>query len=275
MARKKKPQEHVNHERWLVSYADFITLLFAFFVVMYAISELDKRKMVEARKSFQFALSSNTEGGETKNPFAFFDAKADSPFGGLDPVERREVPGDVEDEGGTETQPQQGVPATEKKPSVPPVQRDKQLLNRLKADLEGSIVIEGLTGSKLGIEVDTVPEGLRIRLPREVLFATGSIELRDDAWVVLADLAAMLRASNRTMRIDGHDQVSETSTTDAWMLSLLRATRLARFFITRGGVTPAQISASGYGDHRPIASSVGAPANARYEIIVLRDGEAS
>ncbi|MFN8008420.1 MAG: flagellar motor protein MotB, partial [Terriglobia bacterium] len=53
MARKKKHEEHVNHERWLVSYADFITLLFAFFVTMYAISQVDAKKLGKLVESMQ------------------------------------------------------------------------------------------------------------------------------------------------------------------------------------------------------------------------------
>src|ERR1700748_2997390 len=56
MARKKKHPEHVNHERWLVSYADFITLLFAFFVVLYASSQVDKKKMGNLANSIQEAF---------------------------------------------------------------------------------------------------------------------------------------------------------------------------------------------------------------------------
>lgn len=63
MAKKQKQHEHVNHERWLVSYADFITLLFAFFVIMYALSEVDKNKLKKFSKSVQFAFSHVGTGG--------------------------------------------------------------------------------------------------------------------------------------------------------------------------------------------------------------------
>src|ERR1051325_10092853 len=56
MARKKKHPEHVNHERWLVSYADFITLLFAFFVVMFAASNSDQKKAGQVAKAVQVAF---------------------------------------------------------------------------------------------------------------------------------------------------------------------------------------------------------------------------
>src|SRR4030095_7541645 len=74
VARKPKHEEHVNHERWLVSYADFITLLFAFFVILYALSEVDKRKLKTFSKSRQFAFAHGGTGGrmpQGKNPDTF------------------------------------------------------------------------------------------------------------------------------------------------------------------------------------------------------------
>ena len=64
MARKKKHhEEHENHERWLVSYADFMTLLFAFFVVMYAVSRVDNKRMVQAQESIRWAMHFSGTGG--------------------------------------------------------------------------------------------------------------------------------------------------------------------------------------------------------------------
>lgn len=63
---KKKHEEHANHERWVVSYADFITLLFAFFVVLYAVSEVDKKKMKKVARAVQFAFHFKGTGGTEK-----------------------------------------------------------------------------------------------------------------------------------------------------------------------------------------------------------------
>src|SRR5512146_444893 len=75
MARKKKEEEHENHERWLVSYADFITLLFAFFVVMFAVSQVDSKKVGRFTQSFNDALgwqplqASGSSGGSAAASF--------------------------------------------------------------------------------------------------------------------------------------------------------------------------------------------------------------
>ena len=63
MARKPKHEEHENHERWLVSYADFMTLLFAFFVVMYAVSRVDNKRLIQAAESIRWAMHFSGTGG--------------------------------------------------------------------------------------------------------------------------------------------------------------------------------------------------------------------
>lgn len=271
MARKKKQPEHVNHERWLVSYADFITLLFAFFVVMYAISELDKRKLVQAQESFQFALDTPDKGGDSRDPFAVFDARAALPFGILDPVPEAETIKSEDGGNSREAQPEEGALATEK-PEGDLSKRELAQLNRLREDVESSIFIDGMDGTKLGIDVDVTQEGLRIRIPGDALFRGAATELTPQAWTLLGDLAATLRPDTRKLRIDGHE--AETHDADRpgrdWELSLLRASRIARLLVSRGGVQPERINAAGYGHHRPvIASSLGEAANRRYDIIVL------
>jgi chemotaxis protein MotB len=68
MAKKQHAEEHENHERWLVSYADFMTLLFAFFVVMYSVSRIDQKRMVEVVKSVKFAMHFKGTGGSDQLP---------------------------------------------------------------------------------------------------------------------------------------------------------------------------------------------------------------
>src|ERR671928_584476 len=68
MAKKHKHEEHENHERWLVSYADFITLLFAFFVVMYSVSRVDNKRMVQVVQAIKFAMHFKGSGGVGELP---------------------------------------------------------------------------------------------------------------------------------------------------------------------------------------------------------------
>jgi flagellar motor protein MotB len=74
VAKRETPEEHENHERWLVSYADFITLLFAFFVVLYSTSRIDNKRMVDVVKSIKFAMHFKGQGGVDTMPI--FDGPA-------------------------------------------------------------------------------------------------------------------------------------------------------------------------------------------------------
>jgi chemotaxis protein MotB len=74
VAKRESPEEHENHERWLVSYADFITLLFAFFVVMYSVSRVDNKRMIDVVKSIKFAMHYKGQGGVDAMPI--FDGPA-------------------------------------------------------------------------------------------------------------------------------------------------------------------------------------------------------
>src|SRR5450432_601470 len=102
MARKKKHPEHVNHERWLISYADFITLLFAFFVVMFAVSQVDSKKLGRFSESFERALESNAfnskgkgllpADGQKKTPPAIKSLKLAQPIKpGVLPGEKQQI----------------------------------------------------------------------------------------------------------------------------------------------------------------------------------------
>ena len=68
MAKKQVHEEHENHERWMVSYADFMTLLFALFVIMYATSRVDQKRMVDVVKAIKFAMHYKGTGGSDQMP---------------------------------------------------------------------------------------------------------------------------------------------------------------------------------------------------------------
>src|SRR5215813_5787311 len=89
MSRRRKPEEHVNHERWLVSYADFITLLFAFFVVLYASSQVDKRKVGKLALSIQVAFQELGVFETSNTAIPLSDSEA-IPFSQIQVVENTE-----------------------------------------------------------------------------------------------------------------------------------------------------------------------------------------
>ena len=275
MGRKKPHEEHVNHERWLVSYADFITLLFAFFVVMYSISELDKRKMMKVKQNIQFGLA-NKKLGEDENPFAFFDDKSDAPFGDL--TESPNVGPQADDkEGGKNTEKQTGGPSSEKIFHKAKVISNH--LNQLKRQIQAILISQGLRGNKLGIEIELTDDGLRIRIPGQVIFEKGKSDLKPGTWEVLQDITQIIVNSPLPARIDGHEarkkEVNSLQAND-WEMSLLRATRLLRFLVKRGKLDPSRIIAAGHGAHQPVRkedSDDARYANERYEIVILANAD--
>jgi len=274
MGRKKPHEEHVNHERWLVSYADFITLLFAFFVVMYSISELDKRKMMKVSQNIQFGLA-NRKLGEDENPFAFFDDQSDTPFGDLNESPNA-TRSSKDKEGGKNTQKQEGKPSNAKLFDETVIVT--RHLNQLKRQIQAILISQGLRGNKLGIEIELTDEGLRIRIPGRVLFKPSSSQLKAGAWNVMQDITKVIAQSPLPARIDGHEAVTtdEANLTNDWELSLLRASQLLRFLVRRGNIDPRRIIAAGHGAHQPVhmgSDDDARYANERYEIVILANAD--
>lgn len=157
MSRKKKHEEHVNNERWLVSYADFITLLFAFFVVLYAISEVDKKKLKKFKKSVQFAFAHVGSGGtnvQGRNVDTF----------------RPLIVG-------------QAFPQGRRSSDMGPFES----LNEVVQYIEKSLLTWFVQVDRGGVEVKSDDKGVLIRLPAERLFAPRSGTLRPDRLRFLED----------------------------------------------------------------------------------------
>lgn len=204
MARKKKHEEHVNHERWLVSYADFITLLFAFFVILYALSEVDKNKLKKFAKSVQFAFAHVGSGGtmtQGKNADTFKPKVIGSSW----PQGRRESdPGPFEG------------------------------LTSIVQFLENSIMQWFLREEEAQVEVLDDEKGVVVRMPAERLFAPGSSSLRPDRVDFFRDFGAVVARNNVSFQIRLHlevpvgvDDVSENALGSQRVNAIVRQIRRA------------------------------------------------
>jgi chemotaxis protein MotB len=236
MSRKKHP-EHVNHERWLVSYADFITLLFAFFVVLFASSQSDKKKQTQMAAAMQTAFS----------PVALFEPHTKLPTltdGGAAPSIASPVP------------------------AVMPVEQAMPRLRKLLTQQAKSAQLP--PGS---LTMHTTNEGLVISLQEAGFFLSGSAEVQAQSRTVLAKLAATLPIG--PMRVEGHTDTVPIHTPQFatnWELSSARATTIARYLIEHGTAKPTEMAAAGYAEFRPVASNAtneGRAKNRRVDIILL------
>lgn len=233
----------VSHERWLVSYADFITLLFAFFTTLYAISTVDAQKLSAVVDSMQVAFAN----GEIRDVSA-----GRSPGAG-------------------------GVPARIALPARPdPVGPGGRGMPEAQATAVESRLAESLAGQigegTVSMEID--PRGLVISIREAGSFATGSAELSPVAEGVLLEIARTVTDVGNALRVEGHTDDVPISTEryrSNWELSTARATTVVAFLVN-AGLAPERLSASGYGEFHPKVlndTEAGRGRNRRVDIVVL------
>jgi len=261
---KKKHPEHVNHERWLVSYADFITLLFAFFVVLFASGQSDKRKEVMLAHSLQAAFNNN----------GMFDPHSKTPPIGDDPNALKNaapsplalpMPSQSLAPGNPNGAKETGM--NPKKPALDPLKE----VDQIKQVVEQQLVKRQLP---LGmVSVHTSPDGIVISLREAGFFASGSAELRTESLEMLQALAATL--PDQPIRVEGHTDnvpIHTAQFASNWELSTARAATITRFVITQHDTDPHKISAAGYAEFHPIATNAteqGRSQNRRVDIVIL------
>ncbi|MCC6301871.1 MAG: flagellar motor protein MotD [Gammaproteobacteria bacterium] len=268
MARKKKHEEHENHERWLVSYADFITLLFAFFVVMYAVSSVNQGKYRVLSDSLVAAFN---EPKKSFEPIQLGEMVRSATNASIEIVSKPtliKVPivtlfNREEDEG---KMPGAGVASSEE--SARTIQQiAEEVAQALQKLVDLGLVT--ITMTDLWVEVE---------IKDSVLFPSGSAQIHPEAVQVLTRLAAILAGFANPVRIEGFtDNVPITTRffPSNWELSAARAASVVRLF-ERQGIASPRLSAVGYGEHRPIAandSAEGRAKNRRVVMVVLADKE--
>jgi chemotaxis protein MotB len=258
MSRKKKSAEHVNHERWLVSYADFITLLFAFFVVLFSSSQVDKRKVGKLSTAIQEAF---------QQMGVFQTANSRTPMVTADPLPAENIQL-IEDGHGMSGRGKMASPF-EKMLASPPAatgmgELHKQLTSALKPELQRHEVL--LKANR---------EGLVISLEEIGFFDSGSADLRPGAEPAVQRIAQVLVAQPNNIRIEGHTDnvpIHNAHFASNWELSTTRATEMIRLFITKYNVPATRLSAAGYAEYHPAATNAtveGRAQNRRVDIVVL------
>jgi len=248
---KKKHPEHVNHERWLVSYADFITLLFAFFVVLFASGQTDKRKQLKLAEAMQSAFQHNGifEPHSKTPPISDLSSSNDSLS--ASPV-ALPLPTAFETSSAN-------LPFTEAR--IQKVAKQETVLHRLPED---------------SITLRPTVEGLVVSLREAGFFASGSAEVRTSSLDALRALAAAL--PHQAMRVEGHTDnvpIHTAQFATNWELSTARAATITRLLLDSGSAEPAGISAAGYAEYHPIASNqteAGRAQNRRVDIVLLKPG---
>jgi chemotaxis protein MotB len=247
---KKKHPEHVNLERWLVSYADFITLLFAFFVVMYAMANQDKAKIKQVADSIARSFGGNSSMMDlgTGNVVTIFQ-NPQSPLGTVldNPVGRTNA--------------------------LPPMNPE---LAKIADQVEQSISYQ-LTSTDLKDTLQMVYDdrGLVIRFNANKLFKPGQINVERKYQPIIDKIAKILEEGDRVIRVEGHTDDTPIPPNDkiqtAWELSSGRAIWIVRYMKAKFNIPTVRLSAAGYADGQPLASNKteeGRAINRRVEIVV-------
>ena len=235
--RRRKSESHSSHERWLVSYADFITLLFAFFVVLYASSQVDKKKMVQVAAAIQ---------GGFRQMGVFSPAPANAPA----------QPGQLVND--------LSKPAAPDHPEIP--------LSQVKTELERALSAEI---SKHQVEMRSVPDGLVVSLREVGFFNTGEAKLLPGAEPVLAHVAQVLATGGFQIRVEGHTDdvpIRNARYHSNWELSTARATEVVLMMVQKSGFRPDRVSVAGYAQYRPVAGNdteEGRRRNRRIDLVVV------
>ena len=245
-ARKKKVEDHENHERWLVSYADFITLLFAFFVVMYAISSVNEGKYCVLSDTMVEAFSERLQEQEQMEAPLLTSNKEE---GGL--LERGEAEVLEQKSGPTEAG-DDAKQANQAKPSD--IKPTDNRLWVVASNLDSSL--QGFVDRKL-VNVNLQGDKIEIQFNSKLLFGSGSARLSAEARKAFRDIAIIVKPLNNSIFVEGHTDnipIKTLAYPSNWELSASRAASVVEY-LTRQGLDPKRLAAIGYGEYRPISSN--------------------
>lgn len=241
MARRRQHDEHVNHERWLVSYADFITLLFAFFVVMYSISSINEGKYKEISEAL-VGVFTNSDHALKPIPIGDERPKTVTPAKPL-----------VKDS----EQIDAGIAQAAKDPL-------KSIADDISAAFGDLISSNQMTvrGNELWVEIE---------LNSSLLFGSGDAMPSNIAFNIIDKVAAILKPFDNPIHVEGFtdDQPIRTAQYPTnWELSSARSASIVRMLAMQG-VNPGRLASVGYGEFQPVANNATAEGRARNRRVVL------
>ncbi len=241
MKRRRRAEGKSNHERWLLTYSDLITLLMIFFVVMYSLSNLSAKKFQDIALSLAHAMGG---GGQS-----------------------------VMNEPGTALAP--GVSGSSLTEDIQSTMDIKEVsdLEKIRQELQTYIDENGLNDR---VSVTLEERGVVLSFKDVALFPLGSAELTADARELINKTGQILKKASQYIRVEGHTDSLPISTAQFpsnWELSVTRATRVVQELIRELGFHPERLSAAGYGEYRPKLSNdtpENRQQNRRVDIVVLK-----
>jgi chemotaxis protein MotB len=259
-------EEHMNHEAWAIPYGDLITLLLAFFVVMYAVSSVNEGKYRVLSDSLVAAFRGQPT---TTAPIQVGQKTAKVPrdehVAALKPNQALKLPGQT-GEG------QAGVDAQEAAKAAG--EGGGESLRRVADAVEAALA--PLIDKDL-VTVTRKPLWIEVEIKTDILFPSGSAEIQPDSVAILERIAAILQPLPSPIRVEGHTDNRPIHTLQFpsnWELSGARAARIVRLFESLG-IAPGRMTVAGQGEYQPVADNAtaeGRNRNRRVTLIILDAG---
>lgn len=265
MSRRRKHEEHANHEAWAIPYGDLMTLLLAFFVVMYAISSVNTGKYRVLSESLQAAFRGDPR---TLEPIQVGERQVVSSLTEQATATREMLAG----------RPTQMVDSVHVKPDLDRAgvqdQASEAALEEVAGEVEramagliedGSVVVR-----RHGLWVE-------VEIRTDLLFASGMATLGTDAIQVLQRMADSIKPFPNPIRVEGHTDdmpIRNSAFQSNWELSAARAATVVHLFTDRG-IDPKRLSVIGLGEYRPLrpnTTAAGRSANRRVVLVILGGG---
>jgi chemotaxis protein MotB len=252
MARKRKPEQHANHDRWLVSYADFITLLFAFFVVMFASAEADRGKAARVSESVRKALD---------------DGQVTSMLSG--------ILGGAKDDKGKGNAMMMGPGGAQRMPTESPA-TPANLASSLDA-LRSALKTEIEKGQ---LKITLEHRGLVVSLREASFFASGNDVVYPGTYSSIEKIAQAILQLPNLVRVEGHTDsvpIHNSRFRSNWELSAARGIATLELLTSRFGVPPGRLAVAGYADTVPLESNdteEGRAHNRRVDVVILSNSGA-
>jgi chemotaxis protein MotB len=260
-ARGGHEDEHENHERWMVTYADMLTLLLVLFIVMYAISQVNTSKFSELKNGLATAFKNGQPSVAT---------------GGNGVLNGASISQQKQSGGSAADAQHMASPATQlavSKANADAAKREVDQFTKIEAAIKKSLHAQKLDGTGLF----TIDErGLVVTIvTNELVFTGNSAVLEPQGATILNAVVPPLRTLDNQIQVDGHTNQQNVSTApypSGWELSSARASAVVRYLIEHGQVPANRLSAAGYSDQRPLvppSDPLSITRNRRVDIVVL------
>jgi chemotaxis protein MotB len=258
--RRRHGEEHENLERWLITYADLITLLLAFFIMMYTFSKQDAQKYQEVANHLKVIFAGGSGiAGKGSNVLAAGQGFADTNI-------RKEIAS--------------GMSEVAAKDSLEESQSSKE--NNIRKELENELLAIGANGqTQVGVSIVSEDDNIVVRGTDKAFFDAGSADLRESAKRTLDRLVPIIKKANTYVRVEGHTDDTPITTSayrSNWELSSKRATEVVRYLVESHRFPPERLSAASYAQYRPIAPNKTPESraqNRRTEIVLIKAKQGS